>query len=209
MDNLDRNLEKNPEKKTKSIEKDRIRSMSNENLDRLRITDDKVEHKTANDKLEKAKSAYSEKKIEEIKHAAAEGDKRAQGILPKWETSVEEGRIGPAARGKTAYGGTEDWTMATRESIKKDSNIPKEVKANYEQQDSRIKKSLNERANGGDKRAQNIIDDPKKLEDYLARRNREPPGFELGHRLGDKLGDKTGKLENIDMNRGKGKRIGL
>jgi hypothetical protein len=76
-------------------------------------------------------------------------------------------------------------------------------------QDARTLKGLIERANKGEKYAQDLLKDTKRKEDYLAGKNTEPPGYDLGHHLGDKLGEKPGRLESSDMNRGKGTRTGL
>lgn len=174
-------------------------------------SNDRINHpekKVVNDRLEKAMSTLSKKKYEEIKHVADGGNKSAQKILDKWTKSTEQGKLGPAARGNTADSGTKNWKMLTREIIKNDPKIPKEVRTHYEQQDSRIIKDLEKRKDT-DVRIKNLLDNEERLKDYLARRNSEPPGYDLGHQPGDKLGDKPGRLENKDMNEHRGRRFRL
>lgn len=165
---------------------------------------------------ESSQSRLAEKKLGEIRRAAAEGDKNAKGVLPKWEKHIkQDGKIyecGPAARGKTIKtenGDFKDWKVATRDAIKNDRNTPKEAKEHYAQQDSRIKKSLEERAERTkhpDTYAKNLLNDKDRLNDYYAKRNSEPPGYQLGHCPGDKLAAKLGRLENSDMNTNRGRK---
>lgn len=160
---------------------------------------------------QKAIKDYSEKKFQEIEKAAAKGDKRAQNILPEWIKARKKGRLGPAARGKTAKGGTSDWQMETRKAIIKNPKTPKHIKNWYKNQEARMMKDLRKRAKNGEKFAKHILKDKNrnKLVDYLNRNYKEPPGYELGHQLGDKLGEKVGKLECTDMNQCRGRTSGL
>ncbi|WP_292374584.1 hypothetical protein [Methanosarcina sp. UBA411] len=166
------------------------------------------------ERRKKAEASLANKKFENIRKLAAQGDKRAIKILPDWEKSVKKGKFGPAARGDTAYGGTEDWRIATRKSILKEamsdkSKLPKHVRGWYKQEENRIINKLKERAQNGETFAQNILGKDKELDDYVVERMREPPGYDLGHQLGDKLGDKPGRLEYSRDNQNRGRRFRL
>ncbi|KKF98455.1 hypothetical protein [Methanosarcina mazei] len=162
----------------------------------------------------KAEASLANKMFERFRKLAAQGDKRAIKILPDWEKSIKKGKFGPAARGDTAYGGTEDWRIATRKSILKEamsdkSKLPKHLRGWYKQEENRIINKLKERAQNGETFAQNILGKDKELGDYVVGRMREPPGYDLGHQLGDKLGDKPGRLEYSRDNQNRGGRFRL
>lgn len=178
------------------------------------IASDKDPKSRMRERQKEVEASLAERWLDDLKKRAGEGDNRAKRILPDWEKSVKEGKLGPAARGKTAYEGKENWIFVTRKSILEDarsekSKLPNHIVGWYKQQENKITNELKSRAQKGDTRAKNILGDKDRLDGYLVRRMREPSGYQLGHQLGDKLGDKPGRLELSGDNSNRGRRFRL